>query len=114
MLARENRIRKRKEIQEILDKGKWWQGSLFALVWRPAKNMRAVVICSKKIDKRAVGRNRIKRVVLEAWQKSGAEEWFQGEAVFLVKKAIEGKGIKELLEETLRFKTEIKKSEGKS
>ena len=114
MLAKEKRIRKRKEIQEILDKGNWWQGELFALVWRSAERARMTVICSKKIDKRAVGRNRIKRVVREAWSQSGAEKWFKKEAVFLVKKAIVGKGTKELCQEMVKIEKDFKKSEKKN
>jgi ribonuclease P protein component len=66
MLSAENRLKKTKEINRVFSKGKFGGGGPITAkaLQNRLKVSRAVVIVSKKISKRAVVRNRIRRRVL--------------------------------------------------
>ena len=68
MLAKENRLRKTKEIQAVLTKGKGFrENGLFLKTGSfPGETARFSIIVSKKVAKQAVRRNRIRRVLGEA------------------------------------------------
>ena len=65
MLARENRLRTGRDIERVFRRGRWGGGELLQLkAWRSGLAMsRAVVIVSKKVSKKAVERNTIRRRV---------------------------------------------------
>ena len=96
MLKKINRISSRKEFGVVKDKGKLYQTPLFGLIWMKepafadATAGKLGFIVSKKISKKAVDRNRIKRVLSEAVRKSLEKlpEGFRG--IFLVKRSMLG------------------------
>ena len=63
------RLRRASEFTALRD-GERWQGRHFLLRWlkRPAGNARLGLAVSRKVSKRAVERNRIKRVVRESFR----------------------------------------------
>jgi len=77
MLPRKNRLRKKKEIEEVLKKGKKISGYFFSLYF--LKNQlpfsRAAFSVSKKISNKAFQRNKIKRWLREFFR----QEFFSEE-----------------------------------
>ncbi len=66
MLKKEFRLNKRKDFEEIKTKGKLKNGELFSVLelkkeQRGLLNVKVAVIVSKKISKKAVERNKIRR-----------------------------------------------------
>jgi ribonuclease P protein component len=68
MLPRKNRIKKKKEFQDVFKKGKTISGSFFIL--KIKKNNfnfpRFAFVVPKKIEKKAVNRNKTKRILRES------------------------------------------------
>ncbi len=71
MLPRVSRVNSRSEINEIYKKGKKYSTEqLFIWVVRRSRGpFRALVVCSKKVDKRSSARNRMKRQIRELLRK---------------------------------------------
>lgn len=70
MLKKINKLRTRKEIEEVKNKGGWRQGELAG--WLKIKSedgKKFAVVVSKKVAGKAVERNRIRRVLYEAIRK---------------------------------------------
>ena len=87
MLKKINRITSKKEFEEIKSKGEMKATELFSVVWMKKTENRAFgAIISKKISKKAVFRNQIKRRLMEAVRLNMDifPEGFRG--IFLVKK----------------------------
>ena len=101
MLKRENRIRLKKEFLEIKDKGKIKYSPLFGLVFlKKDDDLKKVgFIVSKKISKRAVDRNKIRRILSEIMRKNLDKLEAGSRIVFLAKKEILGKKMVEIKEE---------------
>lgn len=101
MLKKINRISKRKEFEEIKKEGAVYQFPLFglAVLKKEDKEKKFGFIISKKISKRAVDRNRIKRLLAESIKQNLGEikEGFRG--IFLVKKNILGRKFDEIKKE---------------
>jgi len=120
MLPKENRLDLKKEFFEIKKKGKLLRGKLFNFLFLVSKqlsnsNIRLLadnfqppnfaLIVSKKIDKRATKRNRVKRLLGEAIRSFLPRLQPGIKGVFLVKKEILEKNftdIKNEIEETLK------------
>ena len=68
MFSKKNRLRKERDIKRVFSKGKHFGSSLFSLLYlENGKNhTRVTVVVSKKYDKRAVYRNKLKRKFREA------------------------------------------------
>lgn len=68
MLPKLYRLRKEWEIKRVFQKGKSFHSTLFSLLSLPSRfsKNRVTVVVSKKIDKRAVYRNALKRKFREA------------------------------------------------
>lgn len=73
MRFRKNRLRLTRDIQRVLEHGKTKKVSLekngaelFILKYYPYQHTRFTVIVSKKVAKKSVWRNRIKRIIREA------------------------------------------------
>ena len=68
MLRKENRVTKKKDIERIFKKGKGFKEDFLILktVKNNLNNSRFCFIVSKKISKKAVIRNKVKRILREA------------------------------------------------
>lgn len=68
MLPKQNRLRQEKDIQTVLKRGRSFFHPLFAVKSYTAKSTtpRLAITVSTKVSKRAVKRNRIRRVLREA------------------------------------------------
>lgn len=101
MLKKENRINQRKDILEIKEKGKLLPVFLFSLLLleKKDKEKRFGVIVSKKVSKRAVDRNKIKRLIMEGLKQNLGLIKDGSRGLFLVKKNILGKKFKEVEKE---------------
>lgn len=99
MLKKINRISSRKEFAEVKNGGEMKAAELFSIVWlKKDENKAFGAIISKKISKKAVDRNRIRRRLMEAVRLNMDifPEGFRG--IFLVKKNILDKSEMEIKE----------------
>lgn len=99
MLPKINRLPLRTEFKRLKKEGVMVSGPLFSLLAADSKTEKPPLfafIVSKKIDKRATARNRVRRLLSEAvWEilprvRPGAE------GVFLTKKSIIGRDLEEI------------------
>lgn len=105
MLKRENRIRLKKEFLEIKNKGRVLYSPLFGfLIYKENDDLKKFgFIVSKKISKKAVDRNRIRRVLSEIIRKN-LDRFENGtRLVFLTKQEILGKKMVEIEKEVEKF-----------
>lgn len=105
VLKRENRIRSKKEFFEIKNKGRVSYSPLFG--WLICKenddSKKFGFIVSKKISKKAVDRNKIRRVLSEIVRKN-LDKFEKGtRLVFLTKQEILGKKMEEVEKEVGKF-----------
>jgi ribonuclease P protein component len=93
VLKKINRISKKNEFEEVKNKGVMVNTPLFGLklMKKEDKEKKFGFVVSKKISKRAVDRNRIRRLLAEAIRKKlkSFDEGVRG--VFLIKREILGK-----------------------
>ncbi len=68
MLARENRLKRKKDFEQVFKKGKSFREDFLVLKIRRSEigETRFGFIISKKVSKKAVSRNKIKRMLSEA------------------------------------------------
>jgi len=66
------RLKKRKEFEEVREKGRVWHGPKISLavLERGEGGTRVGVVVSKRVDKRAVERNRLRRLAAEVFRKN--------------------------------------------
>ena len=105
MLKRENRIRLKREFAEVKNKGRILYSPLFGfLTYKENDDQKKIgFIVSKKISKRAVDRNRIRRILSEIVRKK-LERFENGtRIIFLTKKEILGKKYDEVEKEVEKF-----------
>lgn len=105
MLKRENRIRLKKEFAEIKNKGRVLYSPLFGFLTHKENDdqKKFGFIVSKKISKKAVDRNKIRRILSELIRKN-LEKFENGtRVIFLTKKEILGKKMKEIEKEVDKF-----------
>jgi len=95
VLKKINRISSRKEFLEIKNKGKIISSSLFGAICLvdETKEIKFGFVISKKISKRAVDRNKIKRRMCEVLVKKLDKFRSGTKIVFLAKKNLLGAGI---------------------
>jgi len=113
MLPRKNRLDLKKEFFQIKKNGKLVEGKFFSFLYNlqqtivnKQESVFAFVV-SKKIDKRATRRNRIKRLLSEVVRNFLPEIKPGVEGVFLAKKEILGKSFSEVKTEAEKiFKKE--------
>ena len=112
MLKKINRLQKRGDFELLRQKGKFEGGPLFGISWLKNDDEevnRFGFIISKKISKRAVDRNKIKRWLSEAVKKNLEEVKDKGlKVVFLVKKTVMGKKVEEVETEAVKMLQKIK------
>ncbi len=97
MLKKINRLAKRKEFEELKKEGRKLYNPLFGLLYKIASEGKKVgFIVSKRISKRAVDRNRIRRLLAEGVRNNLnlLPEGFKG--LFLVTKQMLGKKLGEV------------------
>ncbi|OGL52217.1 ribonuclease P protein component [Candidatus Shapirobacteria bacterium RBG_13_44_7] len=103
MLKKINRIGKKKEFERIKGEGELKQTPWFGvLVTKEAEGKKFGWIISKKVSKKAVERNRIKRIMAEAVRRNLEKVPEGRRAIFLVKKAMLGKGVEEIEGELMK------------
>lgn len=103
MLPKQHRLPLRTDLVRVQEEGELFQGRLFSLLvakGEKAKPSRFAFIISTKIHKRAVKRNRARRLLVEAIRSLLAKIKPGFDCVFLAKKPIIGKGPKEIKLET--------------
>lgn len=100
MLKKQLRLTKQNEINEVKQTGKLLSTPLFGLLYVKADDNKLGWIVSKKISKKAVVRNRIRRLLAEAAKKNW-EKWkkMEGRGLILVKREIVGKTLTEIEKE---------------
>jgi len=110
VLKKVNRIKKRKEFEEIRLKGKIYQSVLFGLVVKMdgSKDKKFGMIVSKKISLKAVDRNKIRRRLSEVIGKNLSEVSEGVSAIILAKKRLMEVGIAEIDSEFKRTIKDIK------
>lgn len=105
MLPKQHRLPLRTEFKRIKKEGKLFQGKFFSLL--VAKQQlpaaRFAFIISKKIDKKAVRRNRVRRLLSEAVQFWLPKIKLQVDVVFLAKRPLIGKDFIQIKKETERM-----------
>ncbi len=89
MLSKKNRLPGSK-IPNILKKGTKKESSLLKIYYELNGNSKFTIICPKKVSKKAVERNKIKRLIREALRKKLDKEEIKINAVILAKKEIIG------------------------
>jgi len=99
VLKKVNRIQKRSEFEVLRDKGKLVPGNLFGMSFlkEGEEENRFGFVISKKISRKAVDRNRIKRLLSESVKVNLDKMKSKGNKVaFLAKKTILGKKMDEV------------------
>jgi ribonuclease P protein component len=99
VLVKGRMIAKRKEFEEVLVRGKMYQSDFFGMLVleKDKKELTKFgLIVSRKVDKRAVVRNRIRRVILECVRQEEDKIKNGYWVVFLVKKKMIGLGVEEI------------------
>ena len=105
MLKKINRISRKKEFLEIKNKGKIFNSPLFGMVYSfdENKEIKFGFVISKKISKRAVDRNKIKRRISEVLVKRMDKFKLGTKIIFLAKKSLLGAKIEEIEKEVEKF-----------
>jgi ribonuclease P protein component len=112
VLKKINRLQKRSDFEMVSTKGKLVPGSMLGMLWLNEgggeENKYGFVI-SKRVSKRAVDRNRIKRLLSEAVKINLEKTKGRGyKIVFLAKRAMVGKKMTEVAAEVEQILGKIK------
>jgi len=96
-LTKQERVLKPSAYKDIYKKGKWLSNQDLAINYKPSNTniSRLGITVSKKVSKRAVDRNRIKRVIRE-WFRSNKHSLIKQDMVFTAKPAINKKTNQEI------------------
>ena len=98
MLKRINRIGTKKEFEEVKEKGRAYQAPLLAMVIlkKEDEEKKFGLVVSKRISKKAVIRNKIRRTVYEVLRRQLDKISKGVRGIVLVRMAIVGKGTEEI------------------
>lgn len=99
-LARKFRLKGKKEFQEIKEKGKLIQTPFFSLLVLETKEKNGPkfgFVVSRKIDPRAVARNRIRRLLREAAKTFSPKLRRNLKIIFLAKTRLKQASLKEII-----------------
>jgi ribonuclease P protein component len=106
VLKREFRLRKKSEFAEMREKGRRLSSSLFGLVYLKSNETKFGWIISKKISKKAVDRNKIRRRLAEVVKNN----WIDGyKILFLVRSEIVDKKLIEIESEWKKLMEVLKR-----
>jgi len=101
MLPKENRLRKEKDHNKVYKKGHRYTCPFFVLLSLPRENKelpsRFSFVVSKKVDKRAVARNRIRRVLKESVRAKLPKIINGYDCIVIGRKDVLGLGVKDIL-----------------
>jgi ribonuclease P protein component len=105
VLKKINRIGRRKEFLEIKNKGKIYNSPLFGMVYSfdETKEIKFGFVISKKISKKAVDRNKIKRRISEVLVIKMDKFKMGTKIIFLAKKSLLKAKIEEIEKEIDKF-----------
>ena len=106
MLPKQHRLPLRTDLVRTQKEGKLYQGKLFSLLVasQPEKNpSRFGFIISSKVHKKAVKRNRARRLLIEAIRPFLSKVRPGFDAIFLAKKTIIGPELEEIKKETQKL-----------
>ena len=111
MLKKNNRLVKQSEFDEVRGGGRVWQSPLFglAVIKKDDKEKKVGFVVSKKIAKKAVVRNRIRRLLAEGVRHHWGEIEEGTRMIFLVRQTIVDKGQMAVESEVARMLEEIRK-----
>lgn len=98
MLKKINRIGQKKEFLEVKNKGKMFNSPLFGAIFLigETEDIKFGFVISKKISKRAVDRNKIKRRISEVLRKRLSDFRPGTRMIFLAKKSLLGTSVKDI------------------
>ena len=98
MLKKINRIGQKKEFLEVKNKGKMLNSPLFGAIFLigETEDIKFGFVISKKISKRAVDRNKIKRRMCEVLRKRLSDFRPGTRMIFLAKKSLLGTSVKDV------------------
>ena len=98
MLKKELRIRKQKDFENIYSKGVYYSEGFLAVKFIENKKLfsRFGFIVSKKISKKAVERNRIKRILRESIRLSKNQIKEGYDIIFITRNGIESRAYREI------------------
>lgn len=105
MLPKQHRFSLRKEFNRIKKEGRLFRGEFFSLLAAGGQlsEPRFAFIVSKKVNKLAVKRNKVRRILAEAVQIFLPKIKLSVDAVFLVKKTIIDKSFGQIKKEVERI-----------
>lgn len=101
MLKKDNRLAKKSDIQAVFSKGRIFFNPLFNIKFLPTKQgKRFAIVVSTKVFKKAVLRNRLRRIIRE-WLRNNLMVIKSGDYVIIAKPKVaavnEGEAIKNFL-----------------
>ena len=97
MLKRKNRLGKTVEIQKVLARGRNFFNPFFTIKFLPGQNdKRFTVVVSAKVFKKAVARNRLKRIVREHLRQH-LDQFKNGSYVIIARQKLNRAAEKEVL-----------------
>lgn len=110
MISKEHRLNK-KQLGNVMTKGRRFRGDLFDIKYLQSDSSKIGIIISKKVNKSAVVRNKIRRK-LKAWFINEFRDKYDFEIVFIIKSdslyEIKNEEIRTLLEDFLKYIGKIK------
>lgn len=108
MLKKENRSLKRKDFEEIKRAGRYYTTPLLGmLVLSKTEQKRFGVVVSKKVSKKAVERNKLRRLVMKGVEEN-INNWPEAWVVFLIRGVMLGKKTEEIIGEVEKLRGMVK------
>jgi ribonuclease P protein component len=98
VIPKNNRLSRKSEITEVRENGRIWRGRNLVAIRLLKEEFKAGIVVSKKIDKRAVVRNRIRRIIMEAIREK-KESWPKNWLLIMVRVGAGEKTIEQWREE---------------
>ena len=108
MLKKKNRSLKRRDFEEVKRTGRYYTTSLLGMmVLSQTNEKRFGVVVSKKVSKKAVERNKLRRLVMKGVE-GNLNNWPEAKIVFLVRGVMLGKKAGEIVDEVEKLRGMVK------